>query len=342
VPGTFIISLDCEGYWGIADRDHAIASGFITQNALIRAYASLVTALAKYEMSATFAFVMALTLRLDELSDWMPRLTDVQVDGSNWMRNFRRAEAMANLEGWFCPEALELVRDSDRHEIACHGFRHVPVGNVGLGSEEVSYELRSASELAWRKGIDLKTFVFPRNQIGHLGLLADLGYNGFRNLSSIERRHGRLGALTREFNILEASQDPEPSAFGLVSIPGGYFLNWRAGLRKWVPQAVTLRRWRSILNDAVTADRVALLYLHPHNLISGPGTLELFCGVLQIASKLRDLKGLTILTQADYCERASAAGNVRRDQRQAAGASLDQASRKAFMIARKRDPAAMN
>jgi putative transposase len=45
VPGTFIISLDCEGYWGIADRDHAIASGFITQNALIRAYASLVTAL---------------------------------------------------------------------------------------------------------------------------------------------------------------------------------------------------------------------------------------------------------------------------------------------------------
>ena len=305
MPGTFIISLDCEGYWGIADRDRGIASGFITQTALIRAYESLVMALAKYEMSATFAFVMALTLRPDELSDWMPRLTDVQVDGANWMRNLRRAEATANLEGWFCPEAFELVRDSGRHEIGCHGFRHVPVGNVGLGSDEASYELRSAGELARRKGIDLKTFVFPRNQVGHLGLLADLGYRGFRNANPAEGRHGRVGNLIREFNVLEASQDPEPSSLGLVSIPGGYFLNWRGGLRRWVPEAVTIERWRAILNDAAAADRVALLYLHPHNLISGPGTLETFCGVLQIASKFRESKGLRILTQVEYCEQVS-------------------------------------
>ena len=269
---------------------------------------SLVTALAKYEMPATFAFVMALTLRPDEFPDWLPRLTDVQVDGANWMRNFRHAKSIANMEGWCCPEAFELVLDSGKHEIGCHGFRHVPVGNVGLGSEAVSYELRSAGELARRKGIDLKTFVFPRNQIGRLDLLAELGYIGFRNASSVEGRHGRLGNLIREFNVFEASQDPEPPSFDLVSIPGGYFLNWKCGLRKWTPEAVTLARWRSILDDAATTGRVALLYLHPHNLISGPGTLELFCRVLQLASNLRESKGLEILTQAEYCERSVKTG----------------------------------
>jgi peptidoglycan/xylan/chitin deacetylase (PgdA/CDA1 family) len=316
MAGTFIISLDCEGKWGIADRDRRIESGFITRSALIRAYESLLSTLSTYQMPATFAFVMALALNKDELPEWMPRLTDVQVDGSNWMRNFRRAEATGNLDGWFCPEAFDLVRDSGMHEIGCHGFRHVPLGNCEVGSEEAGYELRSATELAKRKGVDLQTFVFPRNCVGHLGLLADQGYAGFRNAHPIVGRHGRLGNLARELNVLEASQDPEPSSFDLVSIPGGYFLNWRHGLRRLIPEAVTLMRWRSILNDATENDRVALLYLHPHNLIDGPGTLQLFDRVLQIASKLRESKGLVIVTQAEYCKacvQGRAPANLRPD-----------------------------
>jgi peptidoglycan/xylan/chitin deacetylase (PgdA/CDA1 family) len=301
MPGTFIISLDCEGKWGIADRYRRIESGFITKNALIRAYEALVAKLSAYEAPATFAFVMALTLNESELVDWMARLTDVQVDGSNWMRNFRRELATGSFDGWFCPEALELVRDSGMHEIGCHGFRHVPLGDCEVSKEEAGYELRSATELAKLKGIDLKTFVFPRNHVGHVSLLAGEGYVGFRNAHPVVGRHGRLGNLARELKVRETSQDPEPSSFGLVSIPGGYFLNWRHGLRWAIPEAITLMRWRSILYDAVANDRVALLYLHPHNLIDGPGTLELLEGVLQIASKLRESKGLAIVTQAEYC-----------------------------------------
>jgi peptidoglycan/xylan/chitin deacetylase (PgdA/CDA1 family) len=198
------------------------------------------------------------------------------------------------------------------HEIGCHGFRHVSLGNCEVTREEAGYELRSATELAKLKGLDLKTFVFPRNHVGNISLLAGEGYIGFRNAHPIVGRHGRLGNLARELNVREASQDPEPSSFGLVSIPGGYFLNWRHGLRRAIPEAITLMRWRSILNDAVANDRVALLYLHPHNLIDGPGTIEVFEGVLQIAAELRDSKGLAIVTQAEYCE-AFLRGHVRAD-----------------------------
>ena len=64
----------------------------------------------------------------------------------------------------------------------------------------------------WRKskGIDLKTFVFPRNHVGNVSLLVGEGYVGFRNAHPIVGRHGRLGNLARELNVWEASQDPEP------------------------------------------------------------------------------------------------------------------------------------
>ena len=301
MPGTFIISIDCEGKWGIPACDGPIDRSFLTRSTLIRAYESLVTTLSAHEVPATFAFVMAFTLTMAELDEWMPRLTDVEVDGSNWMRNFRRAQAAGNLDGWFCPEAFDLVRDAGTHEIGCHGFRHVPLGKYKITPEEAAYELRSATELARFKGVAPKTFVFPMNYVGNINLLAEEGYVGFRNANPVLGRHGRLGNLVREFNIWEASQDPEPSAFGLVSIPGGYFLNWRHGLRRAVPKAVALFRWLSILNDAVANDRVAVLWLHPHNLCNGQGTVKLFEEILRIASQLREAKGLSIMTQAEYC-----------------------------------------
>ncbi len=153
-----------------------------------------------------------------------------------------------------------------------------------------------------------KTFVFPLNHVGNIDLLASQGYEGFRNAHPIVGRYGRFGNLSCELNVIEAAQEHEYSTSGLVNIPGGYFLNWRHGLRLSIHRAVTLTRWRSILSDAVSRDRVALMYFHPHNLIDGPGTLGLFEGVLRMASTLREAKGLAIVTQAEYC--ASVLRNV--------------------------------
>jgi hypothetical protein len=73
----------------------------------------------------------------------------------------------------------------------------------------------------------------------------------------------------------------------MVTIPGGHLLNWRHGLRRAVPELVTLVRWRSILEDAAAKDWIALLFLHPRNLVDGHGMVVLFEGVLIIAAKLR-------------------------------------------------------
>jgi hypothetical protein len=307
MPGTFIVSFDCEGKWGIADRTKRIESGFITKKGLMSIYEVLIRQLHRFEMSATFAFVMAFILKDSEVDEWLPRLTDVQVDGANWMRHFRRAQALGDFSGWFCSEAFELVRDCGRHEIGCHGFRHLPLAEDITHKAEAYYELKTASELAKTKGVELKTFVFPRNHVGHLGELARQGYIGFRNSHPGLGRYGRLGNLLGEFNIWEGAQGSEPPSHGMVSIPGGHFLNWRQGARRTIPQSVTLLRWRAILEDAVSSNRTALLFTHPHNFLDGHDMVRLFRGVLRIAAEFRDSRGLSIITQQQYCERISSA-----------------------------------
>ncbi|ADP69692.1 hypothetical protein Rvan_0406 [Rhodomicrobium vannielii ATCC 17100] len=307
MAGSFLISFDCEGNWGIADRRERIESRFITRQRLSQSYLALLKLLDVYDMPATFAFVMAFILRDSERADWQPRLTDVTCDGRNWMENFRRAESSGDLDGWFCPEALDMVMADRRHEIGCHGLRHVPFTGEGVTEEVIRIELACAREIASSRGIDLRTFVFPRNEVSRPDLLAEYGYRGFRNAHPSLGRLGRIGNLLRECDVWERAQPEEAPVSGLVSIPGGCFINWQKGARRLVPRALCRARWKSIIADAADNDRIAGVFLHPHNLIDGPETLLFLEDVLELLAEYREKRALRVVTQAEYCaERAIA------------------------------------
>jgi peptidoglycan/xylan/chitin deacetylase (PgdA/CDA1 family) len=297
MPGTFIISFDCEGKWGMADGITEHHNRVITRDALVRAYERLIALLDLYQMPATFAFVMAFVLTGEERHLLSDSFGDVTVEDQNWMRHYREAEACGVLDGWFCPEALELVRARPQHEVGCHGFRHIPLAAVAR--DEVMRELAAASKVAAIKQLKLETFIFPRNQVGHLDALASHGYVGYRAAPKAAR-NGRVTNLAREFNVFGRAQEtPVPNR--MVPIPSGYFLNWRSGLRRLVPPRATDLRWKSILEDAVRRDRVAHLWLHPHNIIDGPATFESLERVLAHVALLQGRRGLQVLTQATYC-----------------------------------------
>jgi peptidoglycan/xylan/chitin deacetylase (PgdA/CDA1 family) len=261
----------------------------------------LLSILDTYEMPGTFAFVMAFVLRDEELTKWGGRLADVTCDGRNWMENFRRAETKGHLDGWFCPEALEMVMAGGRHEIGCHGFRHVPFSGRGVTEEIIRIELDCAREIACSRGVDLQTFIFPRNEVARPDILAQYGYRGFRNAHPRLGRFGRIGNLLRECDVWEGAQPEEPPMFGIVSIPGGSFINWQKGARRLVPRSLCRGRWKSIIADAAENDRIAGVFLHPHNLIDGPATLLFLKDVLGIVAEYREKQGLRVLTQAEYC-----------------------------------------
>lgn len=301
MAGTMIISLDCEGKWGMADHigpEHHI----ITENNLNKAYIKLVNLLREYDIKATFAFVSAFILNENDRKNFEYFFQDVEYRGENWLRCYRDAQLSGNLDGWFCPQAFELAA-ANGHEIASHGFMHLPFDDPNSNLEDISRELEGVRAVSEAKGVSPTTFIFPRNTVGHLSYLRNNGFIGYRTRLNVA---GRLQSLAREMNILEKSQVVSKVTDGLVPIPAGHFLNWRHGLRRFIPKSVTVSRWKSILNDAASTDSVAHLWLHPHNLISAPSTADTLQAVLAYAAKLRNAGLINIQTQHEYAVNCNA------------------------------------
>jgi hypothetical protein len=107
--------------------------------------------------------------------------------------------------------------------------------------------------------------------------------------------------LQDECNIGRKSDEHSMSAKP-VAIPPGTFLNWRHGPRRVIPKWVTLKRWSNVLDHAVTSGGVAHLWLHPHNLITARGQVELFEDAILRVAKAQKSGLIESVTQAEYCK----------------------------------------
>lgn len=297
-PGTFIVSLDCEGKWGMADHLTAWHHAHLNRAELDAAYRQLLELFRRYRIPASFAFVMAFVLSEREQAEIADHFVDVPIEGANWLAAFRAAQATGDLSGWSHPELLDLVRAEPMHEIACHGFTHLPLAEELVPRAEAARELAACQEAARIKGLTLETFVYPRNLKGWPQVLAEAGLKGFRARPA---RRGKLGLLAAELNPFDRAQGPCSGEAGLTVIPSGEMLNWQSGPRKAIPRAASRLRWKSRLEYAARTGAVAHIWLHPHNLIGAPGTAERLEDVLAMAAALRDAGRLVVKTQAQYC-----------------------------------------
>jgi len=140
---TFIFSLDCEGKWGMADRLAGSPYEKITNRQLETAYARLVELFDRYEVPATFAFVSGFFLKPQEVRDNLQWFEPLIHDGRDWFDAVWRDFHAGAHDGWLCPKALETVRRSGAHEIASHGFSHVPLGEADIGEPVFRREMAS-------------------------------------------------------------------------------------------------------------------------------------------------------------------------------------------------------
>ena len=299
MTGRFIVSLDCEGKWGMADSLRPYHHRLLTDEALARVYADIVHLFADHDVPATFAFVMAFVLTPDERRRFDAVLKD---DGrqDDWLANFWADQREGRTGGWFQPEALEAVRRDPRHEIACHSFCHRDLADAAISEACALAELEAAAEASRLKGIEPRTFVFPRNSVGNVPALRRMGYIGYREARPPT---SRIMALAAELNLWPQPEAAvRPAAGEPVAIPAGYFLNWRFGPRRAIPPAATVRRWRTLIDRAAESGGVAHLWFHPHNLITAPSTRRTLDQILAHAARRRAAGDLEIVTQKQYCE----------------------------------------
>jgi peptidoglycan/xylan/chitin deacetylase (PgdA/CDA1 family) len=300
--GVFILSLDCEGKWGVADCITEHYEKCLTTENKKKAYHRILSILRGHDIAATFAFVTALTLSQKEFKKNRDIFFEVPESYRPWLSKFYKDVEQNNYEGWFCPEVFEMVAKEDTHEIASHGCFHLPMSEKELSEKDADYSFVAAKKLA--SGQRPKTFVYPRNQVGFVSLLEKHGYVGYR--AGIEQKRGpikNIKGIVSEYNVLQGAQKNQARiVHNTAEIPSGYFLNWPSGVRKYVPASVTYRRWERILEDAVENQKIAHMWFHPHNFTDGPGMADNFEKIIRKVAEYRDKRGLRVMTMKEYCD----------------------------------------
>lgn len=305
MTARFILSLDCEGKWGVADVLTPFEHATLSTARLTEAYGKILGLLDEYDVAATFAFVGLFGESQRSLAGLAPELDRLAERSPDYLGAALRDIRDGSRDGWhgdWAVDAVQCARPS--HELALHGVTHVPWGSIDRQFAKDELALLPRLQPALRQA---ETFIFPRNDIAHVDLLAEAGIKGYR-LARTYR--SRAASLANEYNLFAAPEDDVPPNHALCPIPAGYFVNWRHGARRLVPQGLSRLRARQMLRRAETSNRVVHYWLHPENVASAPATLDNLRDVVELAARMRDAGRCEILTQKSYCQSLAGANPI--------------------------------
>lgn len=317
--GVFTLSLDFELIWGTLDLfgTKAFGRACLLERELVP---RLLGVLAQYRVSATWCVLGHLFLERCS-SDVRPRHPEIVPPRHAWLR-----------DGWFAHDpggdessqplffARSLVRRIQEcpvpQEIGSHSFSHVIFGDAGCSRDTADSELRACVAAARELGIELRSFAFPRNSVGHLDVLKTRLLVAFRGPGprwyEQQEPPGLAARLARVTDVLLARQPPvvEPryTQEGLWDLPGSMIYQPMHGLRRFIPLALRVERARKGLAAAARQKKLFHLWFHPTNLADeSEAMFEGLRRILEEAEALRDAGRLETLPMGELARRLEVA-----------------------------------
>ena len=286
MTGKFLISLDCEGKWGVADHLYG-KNDKLTARSLDQAYGFIFDLLERHEIKATFAFTSLFSVEEEVIHSYKADFSEMCAMGFDWYAPLVLMLNNQRYDGWIGKDYFRRALHAG-HEIGWHGFSHHALDDT-CHPDVVDFEISNGIRVADMHGIQLDGLIFPRNRVGNQQKLKKAGFKRYRmarqQMDPISENPWHR--LLNEFNIFAKGQTIQSKADDvLTAIPPGEFLNWPSGARSLIPNAITISRWKSILSDASSTGSIVHLWMHPHNLITAPRMMELFEAVIKEASKL--------------------------------------------------------
>jgi peptidoglycan/xylan/chitin deacetylase (PgdA/CDA1 family) len=302
--GAFTLSLDCEGFWGLADQPAVIGGGQIHDWSLAEAYGFLDRVLDRQGVRATAAFVSCFAAPPDAVRAQLPLIEQMAAQMPEWFSAILPVVREGRWDGWNGRAHFQRLA-SHGHEMAWHGATHLCLADQ-TPAAVVHMELQLLHALRPELGQDAPvSVVFPRNEVGHLDHLRAAGFRVYRQRPP-GGLSGRVIGLAREWNVLEraSAQRPETDR-SWVALPCGLFLNWPHGARALVPVGVTVQRWRSLLRHAARTGRDVHMWFHPHNLVTAPAMRMAFEAVMREVGSLVASGDMVVRTMAELGQQAS-------------------------------------
>ncbi|WP_290818514.1 polysaccharide deacetylase family protein [Halovivax sp.] len=256
--GSVVISLDAELGWGFHDlpeppRDRVEGAR--------RGWETTLDVLDDHDVPATWAIVGHLMLeRCDREHADHPAPRD-------WFQR-ERGEWRDRPDLRFGPDLVSAVRESPvAHEIGSHSFSHVLFGDPDTPEVLARAECQRARDITADWGFSPDSFVFPRNEVGHLDALAESGFRVYRGRTSLPEGAPRvLETIAREPSLLV---DPSIDDRGLVNLPASVFcFGFEGPLRTvaetvWTDPMVALAHLG--IDQAAANDGVFHIWWHPNN-----------------------------------------------------------------------------
>jgi peptidoglycan/xylan/chitin deacetylase (PgdA/CDA1 family) len=292
--GTIIISLDAELAWGFHDINEPPTTRIDHAR---DGWHQLLDLLDEFEIPATWAIVGHLFL------DECDGTHDNFASPNGWFSRDPGGKA-DEANDWFGPDLVRAVRDSNvDHEIGSHTFSHVEFGDPSTTRDIADSELRESVNSAEEWGLELDSFVFPRNIVGHRDLLAEHGFICYRGTEPSRWYDGSpvypLGRVGSMIWGTPPIVTPQIDEHGLVNIPASLYLftfdQPLGPLTDFTLGDVIVRKAKRGIDNAAINDGVFHMWLHPNNLTHSRDVYRIQ-KILQYLDKRRSSTNLDVRT----------------------------------------------
>ncbi len=307
--GTCVISIDIELAWGEAHRRDGTQGRhrFDNEREVITAVLAM---FARHGISATWALVGHLFLDACGRDGRGPHPELVTPDYEWLDADWLAIDPCSSLEAdpfWYGSDIVDTILASPvRQEIGSHSFTHVIVDDPACTPEVFSSEMLAATRVAAAHDIELRSFVYPRNAIAQIPVLADHGFRCYRGGRAAPPFAGRprwqrrgLVAIDRVRPLRGSAVTPLRHPSGVWNVPQTYlFAPLTSGRR--LPPALWSRRPVARLRQAARHRSLFHLWFHPYNITADPeralAALEHIC---RAVARLRNAGDLTVLTMGE-------------------------------------------
>jgi SAM-dependent methyltransferase/peptidoglycan/xylan/chitin deacetylase (PgdA/CDA1 family) len=314
--GVFTISIDVEMAWGTFDHGGQLKykDAYARYRPII---GRLLELFREYQIPATWAIVGHLFLdncRRENglVHPQIPRPRHSWFKG-DWFR-LDPGTDIARDPSWYGSDIVKMVKSAlPKQEIASHSFAHPIFADKGCSKEAAEADIAKCVELAKKEGVNLVSFIFPRNAPAHLGVLAKYGFKVFRGEGDAYSRirPKMLRKIYLLFSDMAALKPPvvvprKISHSGLVEVGASMLFRFVHGKSRFIPRGMRLKRAKKGLDAAVREKKIFHLWFHPISFAWDTERLfDEFRGILEYADSLRKKGKLEISTLGDISEKFS-------------------------------------
>lgn len=307
MTAQFLFSFDCESKWGIADRGNDKLN-LINSRDLIKVYSKILSLLDKYELKMSFGFVAALCLDEEQLYYRIKLDKDAIVYNDNlWLTKVWDDYNRNKIDGWSMPSLIDLVRNSGHH-ICSHGGYHVPYCEKNTPISTVERDIELIKHVSNMKKYDSSIMIMPRNILGFEKVLIEnniLFYRAMDKQEKINSRNGKIVRLINEFHSGDKGDLLQNYARtnnnGMTALTSAKFFNARIGVRKIVPNSISIYRINQLLSHIIKNSGTLHFYSHPHNFLVDKTLFDRFEKLLKILKYHEQRDEIIIKTMKDEC-----------------------------------------